>query len=270
MTKSKLLIVCGLILAITTSAAINNLPKDYFQAIVDRKAFGLSDPPPPPKPEPVKPSQVVGLKLSGITTLGGVKKAYLVVPDPEKQPPNPAYNRYPCIKEGDQDLGIEVLQIDETAGAVKIRNNGVPMELTFALNGNTANPVALPATINAPGGPIVMNPAMPGVNPAPVQGVPPPPGIMRNPTIITQPPNIPNQVTPSFNTTIPPRTPRTGAQVNPAADQAAFVQSSLLIEMQREANKAAIASGAMPPLPPTDFTEAPPANQPTATVIRRP
>ncbi len=260
--KTLIATACGFSVVLAASGAVNKVvSEDYYQAIVERKAFGLKDPPPPPKPDPVKPTQVTGIKLSGITTLWGVKKAYLVVPDPEKQPPNPANNRYPCIKEGEEDFGIKVLQIDEIANSVKILNNGMPMELTFAANGNTANPVNLPGPTGAPvpG----MNPAMAMPAPIPMQNVPPPPGINRGPTMVTPPVNIPNQFTPNQftpNNTIPPRQMRS-AQANPAADQAALALSSLQIEIQREANKSAIASGAFPPLPPTDLNEAPAATQ---------
>jgi hypothetical protein len=141
-----------------------------YQPIVDRNVFGLKPPPPPaPPPEPKK--EVSKIVLAGITTLGGSKKVMLKTQTPGK-PGQPAQDQYYTLPEGQRDGEIEVVEIDEKNGIVKVKHSGNPVTLDFESNGNkppvSAAPVA--AIPGAPGTPGVVG--SPGGIPAPSTGMP--------------------------------------------------------------------------------------------------
>jgi len=103
-----------------------------YQGIVDRNVFGLKPPPPPPSPEDNKPPPPP-ITLNGITTLLG-KRALLTVQMPAR-PPEPAKLQSFILAEGQRDSEIEVLEIDEKAGSVKVNEFGTVVTLTFDKNG---------------------------------------------------------------------------------------------------------------------------------------
>lgn len=141
-------------------------PKPY-QAIIARNVFGLKDPPPPPAaPDPQAQVTPSALKLSILTTMFG-KRASFVLQEPGKPPVNSD-----LLREGEKDgsiTNLQVLQIDERAGSVKVVYGNKELTLDFKSNG-IAPPVGPPVTpagpmlAGKPGGP-------PGV--APVPGQPP-------------------------------------------------------------------------------------------------
>jgi hypothetical protein len=156
------LLVIGAAAAHVVKADVSSNP--YRQTIVDRNVFGLKSPPPPPPPESFKPPPSK-LILVGIVNIFGTKKAVIKSAEPPKpaapgQPPV-ADDPY-VLTENQSKQGIEVLEIDEKAGSVKVDNNGQPETLTFDKNG-----------AKLPSGPAV--PA-PGVAPAGAPGGIPRPG----------------------------------------------------------------------------------------------
>lgn len=174
-----------------------------YQEIVERNAFGLKDPPPPPEMTATQQVAQVNIQFTGITSSFGVKKAYFRIPDGQK----PGTFLYPCIKEGERDGTIEVVQIDEKSGAVKIRNAGSPMTLTFETHAIKTAGALVGGGPGAPGAPGV--PAgLPGGNPP-------------NPTAAGQPMSaLPGNVNPGGMapaaaaqnpSAIPSRTLRTGS-----------------------------------------------------------
>src|SRR5258706_190925 len=67
------LLFCEGAFAITPDSSTNATP---YQSIVDRNVFGLKPPPPPAEaPPPAKPP--VNITLTGITSLGGTKRAFM-------------------------------------------------------------------------------------------------------------------------------------------------------------------------------------------------
>lgn len=130
-----------------------------YQGITDRNIFGLKPPPPPVRPEDIKPP-TPEIYLTGVTTILGKKQALLKVP--AKPPLRPKDESY-ILTEGQSEGEIQVLNIDEVAGAVKVNNHGSIQTLDFVNNG-----VKLPAG-PAPG---AASP-QPGVAP---MNLPPPPG----------------------------------------------------------------------------------------------
>jgi len=121
-----------------------------YQGIVDRNVFGLKPPPAPPRPEDNKPPPPK-ITLTGITTILGNKRALMNVAMPPK-PPDPAKQKSFILAEGQRDGDIEVLEIDETSGTVKVDDFGTVMVLDINKDGAKlpATPLA-PAPVAPPG-----------------------------------------------------------------------------------------------------------------------
>src|SRR5262249_7348091 len=107
-----------LALSYSTVLAVPPDPANRFQRIAERNVFGLKEPMPV---EPTHTEAVAALPkvfLTGITTLGGYKRALLSVQYPAKagQPPK---EDYLTLTEGQRDGGIEVLSVDENAKKVR-------------------------------------------------------------------------------------------------------------------------------------------------------
>jgi hypothetical protein len=131
-----------------------------YQDIVNRNAFALKPPPPPPPPGSEQPpASPVDVLLTGITTLGGVKKVLLQVvekaPGKQGQPKLP-----PPLVEGDVEGRVEIVSIDADKGAVMIKIDGNEKTLTFEKDAPKSGGGAGPVPGQPHGGP----PGMP--NPA--------------------------------------------------------------------------------------------------------
>jgi hypothetical protein len=126
------LAIAGLSFAIAANAIVNDGSNPY-QPIVERNVFGLKDPPPPPSPDAEKPPPAK-ITLTGISTILGRKQALLEWTEPPTPGQQPKKN-YSILTEGQREGQIEVLQIDEKAGMVKVRNYGVAQTLNFEQNG---------------------------------------------------------------------------------------------------------------------------------------
>ncbi|MGC8989499.1 MAG: hypothetical protein ACP5MD_05205 [Verrucomicrobiia bacterium] len=114
--------------------------ESLYQSIIARNAFGLRPPPPPtPPPDPTPQVTPSALKLTGITTLYGGKRAMFVL-----QEPNKPQLISDLVREGEKDTvitNLEVLSIDERAGVVRVVYGGKELSLNFQDNGLKA-PVA--------------------------------------------------------------------------------------------------------------------------------
>jgi hypothetical protein len=145
--------------ALSTNDAANP-----YQAIIARNAFALKPPPPPPDPEASKPTPSK-ITLTGMTTILGKKQVLLkTAPTPPKPGETPKGDQSYILTVGQREGDIEILEIDEIAGSVKLNNAGVVATLTFEKDGAKLPATAAPP---APGGP-----GQPGGAP----GVLPPPG----------------------------------------------------------------------------------------------
>src|SRR5579859_4213045 len=113
-----------------------------YEGIIDRNAFGLKPPPPPPDPEATKPPPLK-ITLTGITTILGNKRALMETPPPTGKPgEQPKSKQSYILTIGQREGDIEVLDIDEKAGSVKVNNAGQIVTLTFEKDG-----AKLPATV---------------------------------------------------------------------------------------------------------------------------
>ena len=151
-------------LGVTTDA--QNTP---YQSIVDRNVFALKPPPPPPDPEATKPPPVK-ITLTGITTILGNKRALMKSPAPPGKPGEPAKPEVSYILTvGQREGDVEVIDIDEVGGNVKLRNAGV--EVTLNIDKDGPKLASTPAPI----------PGLPGA-PMPGGAIPPVPGAARGMT----------------------------------------------------------------------------------------
>ncbi len=110
------------------------LPEDSpFQVILDRNPFGLH--PPPTNVVAVQtsaPPAQVNVNLSGITSAGGVRRAWMVIPAGGTRTNTTCFS----MGEGDPEIeGVQVVRIDLQQGMVEIRKNGVPATLDFENQG---------------------------------------------------------------------------------------------------------------------------------------
>lgn len=130
------------------SPGVDNNP---YRAIVARNAFRLRDPvPPPPPPEPPPPVPEVpkiDVKIAGLAEIGGVRYAYLVVPDADR----PGQFEYPALSDDPlrgrsvrHRSGLEVREIDLKQQTVRVLNGGIETTLNLKDNGVKAAPT--PAT----------------------------------------------------------------------------------------------------------------------------
>ena len=183
-----------------------------YQAIVARNPFGLRPPPPPAPPPEVLPQVVPSaLKLTGVTTLLGGKRAMFALQEPGKT--NVVSD---LVREGDWDTmitNLQVLTIDERAGVVKVAFGGRDLELDFENNG--IKPPAAPLLAGQPGGaPLPMVPGF--VPPRPGQRTMAPSvnsGINQPDGGIRQIPARPNRMTPQAESSAPVLTPQQQIEV---------------------------------------------------------
>jgi hypothetical protein len=102
-----------------------------YDTIAERNVFDLQqqrrDPPEPPPPPIAK------IRLTGITTILGDKRALLKVEIPAK-PGEPAKEQFLILTEGQGSGQIEILQIDEKANTVRLKNAGTILLLAFERN----------------------------------------------------------------------------------------------------------------------------------------
>jgi len=157
--KPVICIVAALAFLSRAQAANPDDSPNPYQAIVDRNVFALKPPPPPPRPEDNKPPPPT-IKLTGITTILGNKRVLMNVQMPAK-PPEPAKLQSFILTEGQRDGEIEVLEIDEKIGVVKVNNFGTEMTLTMEKD-SVKLPPSVPAAVPLPGTPLP-NPAVSGV-----------------------------------------------------------------------------------------------------------
>jgi hypothetical protein len=159
--------ICALAVVLLSTGAkgvIADKADQPYQGIVERNVFNLHAPPPPINPaDLIKHEPPPKVTFTGITTILGRKLAFLTVPGTKPG----ALPDSMMLAEGQAQNDIEVKEIDDRAGVVKISNHGQPETLDFDHNG--AKPFA------GPGGPppaatAFPRPALPPPNVTPAPG----------------------------------------------------------------------------------------------------
>ena len=130
------IVFCGTLKATVPGGSGNN-----YGVIPERNVFGLKQPQ-AIKETPAQP-QLPKIILTGITTILGNKRALMKTQPTHAKPGQhePEKEQSFILTEGQREGDIEVLQIDEKAGSVKVNNSGTVMTLTFEKDG-----AKLPAT----------------------------------------------------------------------------------------------------------------------------
>jgi hypothetical protein len=122
-----------------------------YQGIVDRNAFGLRPPLPIPEVKVLKPPAIRFTLTGIITSLLGDKRVMMKATNPETLAERPY-----ILAEGQREGDIEVLQIDEALGEVKIKHAGAVLLLDWENNGpkgsagRALNPLDSPAPPMSP------------------------------------------------------------------------------------------------------------------------
>jgi hypothetical protein len=182
-------------LGASVPAVVPDSEPSQYRSIPERNVFSLR--PPPAQPAMTNPvAPLPKITLTGVTTILGNKRALMKVAPNGLKPADPAKELSLILTEGQREGEIEVLQIDEKVGSVKVNNSGTIMLLTFEKDG-----VKLPAA----------GPGSPGLPPQP-HGFPKAGGLPPNPL------SLPNNA--ALRGT-PPRTPRFPAAAATGLPQAA-------------------------------------------------
>ena len=238
-----------------------------YKGIPERNVFGLRPPPSQPQQEPTA-APLPKITLTGITTILESKRALMKVAAANAKQPDPTKELSLILTEGQREGDIEVLQIDEHAGTVRVRNSGTVMVLTFEKDG-----AKLPAT-PAPGSPgaAQLPSAFPAVQttnpyalPARTTATPPPfPGRNTRHTVVP----VPGVATSGSAVTspvggVPTPTGLSGAPVS--GQDLTAEEQAIVMEFQRQSNPATSAL-----LPPTPLTPAPAAQQPVESTAPAP
>jgi hypothetical protein len=134
--------------------------RDYSQ-IPERNLFGLHEPP-QQIVEPVK-QQLPKIVLNGITTMGS-KLAFLKVQSLPKPGEQPQAEQSFTMTEGQRESGIEILEINERSGTVRLNNSGTEMTLGFDKDADKTakSPQGTQPASNLAGGARPMNPGTSG------------------------------------------------------------------------------------------------------------
>jgi hypothetical protein len=162
--RTTIWILACILAGMDVRAAIPNPPRSSYEGIADRNVFNLRAPPPKEDADALKPkAQIPKLTLNGITTILGKKVTFITAPS--AKPGAPATTV--MLAEGQAQDEVEVRQIDEKAGMVKVVNHGEEQTLDFEHNGAKSSPP--PANVATP----LRNPPAIQVPPAGMNGIRP-------------------------------------------------------------------------------------------------
>src|SRR4051794_19264727 len=145
-----------LIVAIRAYGIVPEQGGRTYGEIAKRNVFGLRPAVQPPATQPIPPA-LPKITLTGVSTITGFKVALMRVQPPVSKPGEQAKEASLMLQEGQREDGIEVLEIDEHAGMVRINNSGTPMTIIFEEHPKTAQTAATTGTAQA-------NPATPAAN----------------------------------------------------------------------------------------------------------
>ncbi len=163
----------GLAVCTAASGVTSDAPANPYQSIIDRNVFSLKPPPPPPDPSETAKPTALKITLTGITTILGNKRVLMKTAAPPGKPGEPPKTEQSYIlTEGQREGDIEVIEIDDKAGSVKVNNAGTIQTLTFEKDGAKLPSTPTPAAPGVPGAPVIPGlpvnravPSAPGTTP---------------------------------------------------------------------------------------------------------
>lgn len=139
----------ALVFGLGAKALLAGTSGNPYLSIPDRNVFHLNRPKSQPTEPP--PAPLVTVKVVGITTLLPEKLTLLKLNLPAR-PPEPAREVACILRAGEREGPIEVLEIDERAGRVKVNNAGTVT--TLMLEKESPRPPNAPPLPNPPPLPI--------------------------------------------------------------------------------------------------------------------
>ncbi len=224
--------------------SVHAVTPDRYDTIVDRNIFRLTSPPPPPAPATNNDALDKNIELSGISNFGGQKKAWFIIKTKGAKD-----TLYINLGENERQEFLEVLNISEEEGEVKVLNAGSPMTLSFknnapkAVAGSVPPPAPAGAVATSVIAPVSNNTSSYGGRAVTVTG--------GNPTVSAGQAGQTAENSTGLRT-IPTRTLR----LAPVPSQQAATETAVEPQKQRELmeiQKAVYdaAGVAIPPLPPT-------------------
>ena len=243
--------LAGLIVCTGANAVVSETSPNHYQSIPERNLFALKPAPPPPTNDP-PPLALPKIVLNGITTVLGRKLAIMKALFPAK-PGEAAKEETYMLAEGQRDGDIEVLQVDEKAGSVRLNNFGTIMTLTLdkdapkpaaqaspaALSPTGPVPPPMPAAAT-PGAPTTVSPGQKLLalrnSRLPATGATLP--LTNTTNAMPQPAIAPPPITNAQPPAVAPETPLTPEE------------QVVLRELEREAAKQQLEKGALPSTPP--------------------
>jgi hypothetical protein len=255
--KILLCLAAGLSFGWCAQAVVDDPAASYYRGIPQRNIFGLK--PPVAAPQPTAPPVALPkLVLTGITTILDNKRALLKVLPPSGAG-QPAKEVSLILTEGQREEGVQVLEINERVGSVKVNNSGSVMTLTFEKDGpKLQNVPGLPGALpSLPGAPAYVPSATgrPGSRTAPGRALPMP-GLSAG----TTPAGVNPAAAAGLSVTANPNPPI--ATPDLTAEEVAIIQ-----ELEREANRE-VANPAYPT--PSAAPSTPGINSQANTLIRAP
>ncbi|MEY2428736.1 MAG: hypothetical protein QOJ40_1621 [Verrucomicrobiota bacterium] len=236
-----------------TRAVTPDSPPNQYKSITNRNLFALNPAPPPAKVEPPAPV-LPKITLTGITTILGRNLAIMkaLFPGAAGQP---AKEQSYMLAEGQRDGDLEVLEVDDHAGTVKVKNFGTVMTLTFEKEMPKPAAPAPGAQLNATGtvpvaASISTNPLTPTGNyntgkrifPVRTPPLPSSGGAIASPVTNINPATASPLASPTVLTNPPPQIPGQEKPLTPEEQIA-------LKELEREAAKEQLENGAVPGTP---------------------
>jgi hypothetical protein len=126
-------LLSGLTLCAWTNAVIADSSGNPCREITGRNVFALKPPNPVKPEEKVNKPPPLRITLTGIVTLG--HKRALIKASGFVKPSQPAAEQFYLMAEGQREGDLEVIEINEKAGAVKVNNAGTIVTLSFAEEG---------------------------------------------------------------------------------------------------------------------------------------
>lgn len=139
----------GMALGLPAAALAPTPSLDVYRNIPERNLFGLKAAAAPATVEAPAP-QLPKVILTGITTILGHKLALVKMQAPTGKPGEQAKEEALMLTEGQRQGALEVLEIDEHAGKVRVNNSGTVTTLDFEKDG--PKPAAAPPGVPpAPG-----------------------------------------------------------------------------------------------------------------------
>lgn len=130
---------------------VNENDRSGYDAIPHRNIFDLHGPPPQAEPAPIIPP-TAQIRLTGITTILGGKRALFMVQEPTTPGKPPIKEESYILAEGQREGPVHLLEVDEHSGTVKLEREGKTSVIALEIP-KSANPSAPPTFATSPTAP---------------------------------------------------------------------------------------------------------------------